>query len=140
MPAQTHEITTPTEADTVLASESLQRLSHILGADKSDLRIHIQGDEQPGEDIALPMPAFRLLKEFLVEMAKGHGVTLLPVRAELTSQQAADLLNVSSSRTAASTFFSELIVSRIVVRRRLLPGPDSGCKPPTKVSVLGRKS
>ncbi len=95
MPAQTHETTTPTEADTVLARESLQRLSHILGADKSDLRIHIQGDEQPGEDITLPMPAFRLLKEILVEMAKGHGVTLLPVRAELTSQQAADLLNVS---------------------------------------------
>jgi excisionase family DNA binding protein len=95
MPAQTHETTTPSEADTVLARESLQRLSHILGADKSDLRIHIHGDEQPGEDITLPMPAFRLLKDILAEMAKGHGVTLLPVRAELTTQQAADLLNVS---------------------------------------------
>ncbi len=95
MTSQTHETTTPSEADTVLARESLQRLSHILGADKSDLRIHIQGDEQPGEDITLPMPAFRLLKDILAEMAKGHGVTLLPVRAELTTQQAADLLNVS---------------------------------------------
>ena len=95
MPAQTNEITTPSEADTVLARESLQRLAHIRGTDKSDLRIHIQGDEQPGEDIALPMPAFHLLKDILAQMAKGNGVTLLPVRAELTTQQAADLLNVS---------------------------------------------
>ena len=55
----------------MLAKESLQRLSHILGADKSDLRIHIKGDEQPGEDVTLPMPAFRLLKDILAEMAKA---------------------------------------------------------------------
>ncbi len=95
MPAQSDESSTPTEADTVLARQSLERLSHILGEDKSELRIHIRGDEQPGEDITLPMPAFCLLKDILAEMAKGHGVTLLPVRAELTTQQAADLLNVS---------------------------------------------
>jgi len=95
MPAQTRETTTPTEADTMLARESLQRLSQILDADKSDLRIRIQGNEQPGEDITLPMPVFRLLKDILAEMAKGYGVTLLSVRAELTTQQAADLLNVS---------------------------------------------
>jgi excisionase family DNA binding protein len=95
MPAQIHETTTPTEADSLLARESLQRLANILGADKADLRIHIQGDEQPGEDITLPLSAFRLLKDILAEMAQGHSVTLLPVRAELTTQQAADLLNVS---------------------------------------------
>ncbi len=95
MPSQVHEIATPTEADARLAKESLDRLSHVLDAGQDGLRIHIQGDKQAVEDITLPMPAFRLLNNILAEMAKGHGVTLLPVRAELTTQQAADLLNVS---------------------------------------------
>jgi excisionase family DNA binding protein len=95
MSGQNHDTTTPTEADALLARESLRRLSHIPGAGKSDLRIHIQDDEQPGEDVTLPLPAFRLLKDILAEMAQGHAVTLLPVRAELTTQQAAALLNVS---------------------------------------------
>jgi excisionase family DNA binding protein len=66
-----------------------------LDAGEAGVQIHIKGDEQSVADVTLPMPAFRLLNDILAEMAKGHGVTLLPVRAELTTQQAADLLNVS---------------------------------------------
>ncbi len=95
MSVQSHDTAPPTEADARLAKESLHRLSHHLGAGKSDLRIHIKGDEQAGEDVTLPLPAARLLKDILAEMAQGHAVTILPVRAELTTQQAADLLNVS---------------------------------------------
>ncbi|MGO8901537.1 MAG: hypothetical protein ACLQU5_24770 [Isosphaeraceae bacterium] len=51
MSAQNHDTTTPTEADALLARESLRRLSDIPGAGKSELRIHIQGDEQPGEHV-----------------------------------------------------------------------------------------
>ena len=95
MPARNQDATTPTEADALLARESLHRLAHYPEAGRSDLRIHIQGGEPPGEDITLPLSAFRLLKDILAEMAQGRAVTLLPVRAEVTTQQAADILNVS---------------------------------------------
>ncbi len=95
MSVQIHETATPTEADCRHARESLERISQILTSDVSDLSIRIQNDEQVGADIILPASVLRLLKAILAEMAQGHGVAVLPVRAELTTQQAADLLNVS---------------------------------------------
>lgn len=95
MLAQIHETPTPTEADARQARESLQRISDILTSGMSDLSIRIQNDEQTGADIILPASVLRLLKDILAEMAQGHAVALLPVQAELTTQQAADLLNVS---------------------------------------------
>ena len=49
-------------------------------------------DPQP---IDLPAPAVALLREILSQLANGHVVTVAPARKELTTQQAADLLNVS---------------------------------------------
>jgi len=95
MSAQIHETPTPTEADARQARESFQRISDILTSGMSDLSIRIQNDEQTGADIILPASVLRLLKDILAEMAQGHAVALLPVQAELTTQQAADLLNVS---------------------------------------------
>jgi excisionase family DNA binding protein len=85
----------PSEADARMAQESSRKLAQILGSRRADVSLRIEKGDQKGETIAIPMSALRLLSGILTEMAKGHTVTLIPIHSELTTQQAADLLNVS---------------------------------------------
>lgn len=88
------ETVTPTPADTRLAEESSRQLTTLLGTSKESVRVCVRSEG--GEDtVTIPLPAFRLLAGILTEMAKGNTVTVIPSHAELTTQQAADLLNVS---------------------------------------------
>src|SRR5262245_47042799 len=91
---ETFEPVAPTEAEAQLALESSRRLAQCLGP-RNGLRLQILSDGEPGEALAVPVSAIRLLVHILTEMAQGNAVTLVPVHAELTTQQAADLLNVS---------------------------------------------
>lgn len=85
----------PTPADARVAQESSLRLVKLLQARKRNIRLCLLSDDEPAETIPIPLAALGLLAEVLTEMAKGNAVTLMPIHAELTSQQAADLLNVS---------------------------------------------
>jgi excisionase family DNA binding protein len=85
----------PTEADARLAQECSRKLAELLGSRGADLCFRIEKGDQKGETITIPMTALRLLSGILTEMAKGNTVTLIPIHSELTTQQAADLLNVS---------------------------------------------
>lgn len=89
------ETVTPTEADARLARESSRHLIRLLAEHHRTLRLTVQADNGAEETVAIPVPAFRLLMDILTQMAQGNAVTLMPVHAELTSQQAADLLSVS---------------------------------------------
>lgn len=58
------------------------------------LSVHAEGGGREAS-VTLPKEAIELLVEILGQMANGNAVTIVPVNAELTTQQAADMLNVS---------------------------------------------
>ena len=89
------ETVAPSEADAALALESSRLLaSHKMGT-QSSIRLQLLDDGEPAETMTVPASAFRLFVHLLTEMSRGNAVTLIPTHAELTTQQAADLLNVS---------------------------------------------
>ena len=64
---------------------------------KSNARvIHLspKGKKEP-ISVTVPQGAFELFMEVLAQMANGNAVTIVPIHAELTTQQAAAMLNVS---------------------------------------------
>ncbi len=48
-----------------------------------------------GEAIDLPQPVLNLLRQMVHELLQGNSVTIVPIHKELTTQEAADILNIS---------------------------------------------
>lgn len=94
------------EMDSQMARESSRRLgSHLKpshdrtaaphASRPQSVKMQIVEEGQPKEVVEIPATALRLLVGILNEMADGNVVTLVPTHATLTTQQAADFLNVS---------------------------------------------
>ena len=83
----------PTTQEIEQAKNTSRTLSKY--ADKERIQLKILTDERESEDLILPGSALNLLLDILTEMSKGNATTLMPVHAELTTQEAAGLLNVS---------------------------------------------
>ena len=93
MTALAHRQLPPTAQDAAIARASGQRLSRFARTNRPlTLRVTDAEQEQP---IELPAGAVSLLMDILEAMAAGRGITLIPENAELTTVQAAEILNVS---------------------------------------------
>lgn len=81
----------PSDEDVRLARETGRKIAAVIGqGETAQLCVH-DGDDQ----FVIPMRAMKLLAEILNQMAQGNAFVLMPVGYMLTTQQAADLLNVS---------------------------------------------
>ena len=85
----------PDEKDIAAAVESRRQLAGFLSTKLETQRIEILDDEQRPHTVQLPVFALRLLDAILGELAMGNAVQVVPIHAELTTQEGADLLNVS---------------------------------------------
>jgi excisionase family DNA binding protein len=83
----------PTDEEARLAREASRRLSR-LGA-LGEVRLRAKGARGGEASIVLPPAAARVVHELLRRLADGDAVAVMPMAAELTTQQAADVLNVS---------------------------------------------
>lgn len=84
----------PSADERAAAKQLLQILaSQAVGDDIQKLRI-VDENNKPAE-IILTAALSRLLMEVLRHVSRGDAVTLVPVSQMLTTQQAADILNVS---------------------------------------------
>jgi excisionase family DNA binding protein len=86
----------PGEPDVAAAVAALPQVRQYLARHPGDSPLRLRVDDDQGEEIlTVPRAAVELLARVLAQMAAGHGVSVVPFHAELTTQQAADLLNVS---------------------------------------------
>lgn len=85
----------PTETDARLARESVNQLGRILETQDAALRLRFERGVDQEETVILPRSALHLLKDILDRMSQGHGVTVYSRPLELSTQEAADELNVT---------------------------------------------
>lgn len=91
----TQDSVRPDETDIRAADAALDHVREYLARHPrgpEQVRLVVDGD---GEELTVPRAVVELLARILAHMASGRGVSVVPTHAELTTQQAADLLNVS---------------------------------------------
>lgn len=109
----------PTGQDALCAEELRNALERRDVSDAPPLRVQVNA----ATALDLPPIVARLLMNILEETAAGHAVTLVPVEAEVTTQQAAELLSVSRP-FLVGMIDKGLLPSRMVGNQRRLPLKD----------------
>ncbi len=90
-----NETTLPVAREVAAAVESQRALAAYLSTQFETQRIQIFDAKNQAHQVELPTSALRLLVDILSELAEGNAVKVVPIHAELTTQEAADMLNVS---------------------------------------------
>lgn len=101
-----------------LAQQALAQLTQALATQGADpLTLELAATHMP---LTLPRKALELLALILSNMAAGHGVSLLPAEAEVSTQEAADLLHVSRPHLVKLLEMGVIPFKKVGSHRRVL--------------------
>ncbi|MBS0462188.1 MAG: excisionase family DNA-binding protein [Proteobacteria bacterium] len=104
-----------TPAESELARTSSRLLAACIGKGPT-ARLRVVDGEQT---IEVPVAALRMLVDILANMAAGNALSLVPIHAELTTQQAADFLSVSRPYLIGLVERGELAHHKVGTHRRI---------------------
>ncbi|MCJ2140368.1 helix-turn-helix domain-containing protein [Methylobacterium sp. E-066] len=104
------------DEEALIAREAVSRLRPIAEGNQ-DVRLRVM----ESVDVVVPVPAraLRLIVDVLTYMGDQKAVSFIPHDAELTTQQAADLLNVSRPHLIGLLERGELPFRRVGAHRRV---------------------
>lgn len=83
----------PTNEDIEQAKLSSRTLSKFHNDDR--VTMSIEGSSGKSETVVLPGIAMQMLLDILSDISQGKAISVIPYEAELSTQQAAHMLNVS---------------------------------------------
>ena len=110
---ETNKPIIPTEDEIKLSQESSRLLAPLIQDCASTIQVKIVKQDGNEQDVVIPATTFHLLVDILSQMAQGNAVSIVPIHAELTTQEAADILNVSRP------FLIKLIESKEIPCRKV---------------------
>jgi len=110
------QISLPQQDEINLARESASELAKFLAGAPVDERAQIKLSDT---DIIVPRFAIDLLRDILTDMSQGKAVSIMPLHAEMTTQQAADFLNVSRPHLVKLLEAGDLAFSKVGSHRRV---------------------
>jgi excisionase family DNA binding protein len=113
MAAYLHTTTRPDPTEITAAAGALPQIQAFLhGNHEATVGLRVE-DGGTTTSVVLPRSVIELLTEVLLHMAEGRVISIAPTHAELTTQQAADLLCVSRP------FLVDLLTSGAIPHRRV---------------------
>lgn len=118
MSARPNVVHLPTQPEMEEAKVSSRMLSKYADADR--VQMSLRGSNGQAEDLVLPGPVLQLLLDILSEMAKGNAISLVPIHHELSTQEAANLLNISRPHLVSLLEKRELPFRKVGAHRRVL--------------------
>lgn len=85
----------PSAEEMALAKLGSQELSAVIEINGEAQRIIVVDKSGKTHEVTIPTSALNMMIEMLTQLGQGNSVSITPIHAELTTQEGADMLNMS---------------------------------------------